>query len=133
MVNDVELKSEIMYSVMNLIEAEAHSRFSFLMTKNEKYLEELKFFRELRTAQMSEIVKEEDSQLWCLSKHILSSAMRSFEAGDKIFSLGDKEKSKKYYEWGYSLLEHFFNLNFESANIGFLSKIADRIRGKDAP
>ena len=115
---DVDLKSDLLLAVMNLIEAETHVRFSYLSTNKDTYLDILDRLRVTRTKYMKLIEMEEDSQLHCTNKHILSSAFRLFEVGDKYLSFKEIEKAKDCYQDGYELLEIFVNSNWKEEGGG---------------
>ena len=109
---DIPYQSDLLLGVMNLLESEHHARFSFLSTNNEKWLDELEFSGKLRAKYMKLLEKEEDSQLHCYCKHILSASFRFFEVGDKFLRNGERDKAVEYYYDGLACLERFFNLNF---------------------
>ena len=108
---DIDKKSDLLVGVMNLIEMENHAHFSFLMTKDVKWVKLKDEIRKMRTKYMKEIEKEEDSQLHCFNKHTLSAMFRLIEVGDKCLSEGQEQLAINYYNDSYNLLEMFYNLN----------------------
>ena len=101
---DIEIERDLLFALANLTEIEHHARFSYLSTKNKKYLELLNWARELRAKRMKEIEREEDSQWHCAFKHLLSLAYRFFEVGDKYLSKGKTDFAISYYEDAYNTL-----------------------------
>lgn len=109
---DVEKKSDLLIGVMNLIEAEMHSHFSYFSANDDDWIDVKDFIRKLRSKYQSEVERDEDSQLHCWNKHILSASFRLMETGDKELTEGDKEKAKEYYEDSYRLLNAFYYMNW---------------------
>lgn len=110
---DISIDSDLIFGIMDLVQAEHHTRFSYLSTKRDDYLKLLNWIRELRTKRMQEIEKPEESQWHCDLKHLLSACYRFFEVGDKYLASGDAEKAKSYYEDAYSIMEKVYEFNYE--------------------
>lgn len=109
---DIDIKSDLLMGVMNLIEAELHSAGSFLTTDDEKWLDIKKKIFNLRRKYMKDVEKEDVSQLHCFNKHILSASSRLTECGDKELRNNNKEKAIEYYKDSRILLELFIDLNW---------------------
>ena len=109
---DIDIKSDLLMGVMNLIEAELHSAGSFLTTDDEKWLDIKKKIFNLRRKYMKDVEKEDVSKLHCFNKHILSASSRLTECGDKELRNNNKEKAIEYYKDSRILLELFIDLNW---------------------
>jgi hypothetical protein len=57
-----------------------------------RYLEVLNTAREMRKELMKKIVKENQGEVWCTSKHLLSASMRLMEVGTKCLTKGDQKE-----------------------------------------
>lgn len=125
---DIDVKSDLLIGLMNLIEAEHHARFSWYSTKKEEWLIRLNHKRALRAEIMHEIEREEDSQLHCYNKHILSACFRFWEVGDKYLSDNNTARAIYFYEKGFELLEEFITTNIldQEESKSFLEKIKRR-------
>lgn len=125
---DIDVKSDLLIALMNLIEAEHHARFSWYSTRNEEWLTRLNHKREMRSEIMKEIEKEEDSQLHCYNKHILSACFRFWEVGDKYLSENNNPRAILFYDKGFELLEEFIATNIlnQEETKSFLEKIKRR-------
>lgn len=95
----------------NLTSMEAHGFGSFITTKDKKYAEFTKKIRELRTKYLSMITKREDSQIWCISKHIVESCMRLQEIYTRFLSMGKLEEAEKCADDYGELYLLFLELN----------------------
>lgn len=127
---DIDVKSDLLMALMNLIEAEHHARFSWYSTKNPEWLVRLNHKREMRAGIMAQLEREEDSQLHCYNKHILSATFRFWEVGDKYLADGDQENAIIEYNRGFELLEEFISANIlgqEKAK-SFLENIKRRFK-----
>ncbi len=114
---DVSLIEDLIVALQNLISAESHALGSYQMNKDdkkesEKWIQTMNFLREIRTRWLQIIVtKEDNSQKWCISKHILSSAMCLAEVGNRYNSEGKIESAKIAYDDSGSLIGLFMYLN----------------------
>lgn len=127
---DIEIKSDLMIAVMELIQIESHARFNFIIDGNNKWLDIVNKARITRSKQMAELETEEPNQKHCLNKHILSFIYRSWEVADKWLSKGDKLKAKEYYDYSSEWIEEFYKLNFENENKkeGFFDRIKNNLK-----
>jgi hypothetical protein len=65
----------------------------------------------MRTELMKEIIKDYEGEVWCISKHLLSSSMRLMEVGTKELKKGDKDKAWNLFDKSYKLYSLFWGLN----------------------
>jgi len=96
---DVGLIEDSCYALSNLVSIENHCLFSYLNTKEEKWLDVLNLIRKKRTILLDRIVKKENSQLYCVSKHLLASSMGISEVANRYLEKGEKEFAKELYEF----------------------------------
>ncbi len=108
---DLSSGEDLSIGIMNLISIEEHLFYTSQKTKNKKYLDTLNEIRLMRTDLMKEIIKDYEGEVWCISKHLLSSSMRLMEVGTKELKKGEKAKSWKLFEKSYQLYSLFWGLN----------------------
>jgi len=108
---DLSSGEDLSIGIMNLISIEEHLFYTSQKTKNKKYLDMLNEVRKMRTELMREIIKEYEGEVWCISKHLLSSSMRLMEVGTKELKKGEKDKAWKLFEKSYQLYTLFWGLN----------------------
>jgi len=108
---DLSSGEDLSIGIMNLISIEEHLFYTSQKTKNKKYLDMLNEIRKMRTELMKEIIKDYEGEVWCISKHLLSSSMRLMEVGTKELKKGEKEKAWKLFEKSYQLYTLFWGLN----------------------
>ena len=112
---DISKDQDLSIGLMNLVSLEEHSFFSYAKTKDEKFLEILEVCRELRKKLLSKIVKnKDDSETWCMSKHLLASSMRLYEVGNKLLHENKTEESKEMYGDSAELYALFWKLNINN-------------------
>lgn len=95
---DIAVEQELSIAVMNLIATEEHLAFTAAKTGRQEYLELYNAVRKLRSRHMKEIVKNKNGEVWCASKHLLSTTMRLIEAAIKFGALGNKKKAMELLE-----------------------------------
>ena len=108
---DLSAGEDLSIALMNLISLEEHSFFSYIKTNNEKFLEILEICRELRKKLLAKLVKEDESETWCMSKHLLASSMRLYEVGNRIYHEGNEKEAKEMYDNAAELYGLFWTLN----------------------
>ena len=109
---DLSAGEDLSIALMNLVSLEEHSFFSFVKTKDEKFLGILETCRELRKKLLAKIVKKDDSEKWCMSKHLLASSMRMYEIGNRYLHEKKMEEEKQSYIDAAELYALFWKLNF---------------------
>ena len=108
---DLSLGEDLSVAVMNLIGIEEHMFFTSQKLGDTKYIEVLNTAREMRKELMKKIVKENEGEVWCTSKHLLSSSMRLMEVGTKCLTKGDKKEANDYFKKSFDLYNLFWGLN----------------------
>ncbi len=111
---DLSAGEDLSVALMNLVSLEEHSFFSYVKTKDEKFFEILETCRELRKRLLAKIVvKDDDSEKWCMSKHLLASSMRLFEIGNRYLHEQKTEEAKQSYNDSAELYALFWKLNLD--------------------
>jgi hypothetical protein len=108
---DLSAGEDLSIGIMNLISIEEHLFFTLQKTKNKNYLDLLNEVRLMRTELMKGIVKDPEGEVWCISKHLLSSSMRVMEVGTKELKKGNKKEASNLFEKSYKLYSLFWALN----------------------
>lgn len=109
---DLSLGEDLSIALMNLISLEEHFMFSFMKTKDSKFLEHLEKIRELRKKLLERIVKKNDnSEKWCISKHLLAVSMRLTEVGTKYLHEGKLKEAKNSFNEAFDVYIMFWELN----------------------
>ncbi len=108
---DLSLGEDLSIALMNLISLEEHFEFSFMKTSEARYLEMLEQVRELRKRMLKKIVKENEGEDWCASKHLLAASMRLTEVGTKYLHVGRKEEAEECFVEAFNLYSLFWRIN----------------------
>jgi len=70
------------------------------------------------TAQeIAKIVKNPDGEIWCISKHLLSTSMRLMEVGTKKLGNKEEKQAKDLFDKAYALWNIFWGLNLNLIDI----------------
>ena len=110
---DLSSGEDLSIALMNLVSLEEHSFFSYMKTEDEKFLEVLEKVREIRKKYLKLIVKENDAEVWCMSKHLLATSMRLYEVGTKFLHDGKKKEAKEMYKDAFEMYSLFWQINFQ--------------------
>lgn len=108
---DLSLGEDLSVAIMNLIGIEEHMFFTSQKLGDTKYIDVLNTAREMRKELMKKIVKENEGEIWCTSKHLLSASMRLMEVGTKCLTKGDKKEANDYFKKSFDLYNLFWGLN----------------------
>lgn len=137
---DIDWKSDALIGWFNLVEKEIHSTMSWMITREDFWLDEINFAREERAELTKELgLKMEDvGQGHCDNKHDGDIIIRNMEVGAKFLSNGDKETAKKYYERAFNRLERFIIRNEldkgddeqEDKKESFFQKVKNKLKGE---
>src|SRR3989338_1666099 len=111
---DLSLGEDLSIALMNLVSLEEHSFFSFVKTKDEKFLGILETCRELRKKLLAKIVKKDDSEKWCMSKHLLASSIRLYEVGNRLLHENKIDEAKEMYNDAAEMYALFWKLNIDN-------------------
>ena len=119
---DLSSKEDLAIAVMNLISLEEHFFFTYNKTGKDSYLQLLNEIRQMRKKYLAEIVKNPEGEIWCISKHLLASAMRFMEVGTKFLNEGKQKEAKDLFEKANSLWNIFWGLNLNLLDIKDVAK-----------
>ena len=120
---DLSAGEDLSIALMNIVSLEEHSFFSYVKTKDEKFLGILEICRELRKRLLAKIVnKDDDSEKWCMSKHLLASSMRMYEVGNRYLHEKKMDEAKQSYEDAAELYALFWKLNLGDSSVDSLPK-----------
>lgn len=109
---DLSVGEDLSIALMNLISLEEHFLFSFLKTSEKRYLDYLEQIRELRKKLLAKIVKKDDgSEKWCISKHLLATSMRLSEVGTKYLHDNKKKEAEEAFYEAFNLYSLFWAVN----------------------
>ncbi len=108
---DLSIGEDLSIALMNLISLEEHFAFSFMKTSQKQYLEMLEQIRELRKKLLKKIVKENEGENWCISKHLLAVSMRLTEIGTKYLHDNKKEEAEEAFIEAFNVYSLFWAVN----------------------
>jgi hypothetical protein len=120
---DLSSDQDLSLAIMNLISIEEHFFFTGAKTGKSEYYKMLKKVREIRKQLLKKIIKDYEGEVWCISKHLLSSSMRLMEVGTKQMELGKQKIAKDMFEKSYELYSLFWALNLNIISSKDLKKI----------
>jgi len=127
-INPKDLSSDqhLTIGIMNLISIEEHLVFSGAKTGKTSFYDLVKTVRELRKNLMQKVIPTYEGEVWCISKHLLSSSMRLMEVGTKQQSLGNDNKAYELFDQAYELYCLFWGLNMNMLNIDDVKWLEDK-------
>lgn len=125
---DLSSGEDLSIAIMNLISIEEHMFFTSQKLGDTKYIEILDIAREMRKELMKKIVKENEGEVWCTSKHLLSASMRLMEVGTKSLTKGNQKEANQYFKKSFSLYNLFWGLN-----LGLVKSPGKKIELKEKP
>ena len=103
------MTEDLIFGISNLLSIEDHSAKS--SGEDEKWIEVIEIVRKMRTKWLSQLVKKEKSQIWCVSKHLLSSIESFIEVGNRFVSSGQVKEAEEAYNDSQQLIKLFIILN----------------------
>lgn len=108
---DLSSDQDLTIAIMNLISIEEHLVFSGAKTGKTSFYDMVQDVRELRKNLMLKVIPAYEGEVWCISKHLLATAMRLMEVGTKQQSMGHKEEAYQLFNQAYDLYCLFWGLN----------------------
>jgi hypothetical protein len=119
---DLSSDADLSIGIMNLINLEEHLFFTAMETGKDHYLDTLQEIRRMRAELLKKIVKESEGEVWCISKHLLTAAMRLMETGTKRLEEGNRDEAKSLFEKSYRLYSLFWEINSRAIYSGIEKK-----------
>ena len=108
---DLSSDQDLTIAIMNLISIEEHLIFSGAKTGKTSFYDMVQDVRELRKNLMLKVIPAYEGEVWCISKHLLATAMRLMEVGTKQQSMGHQEEAYQLFTNAYDLYCLFWGLN----------------------
>lgn len=115
---DLSSDEDLSIAIMNLISIEEHLFFTAEKTgKKEKYYELLREVRDMRKDLLKRIIKDYEGEVWCISKHLLASAMRLMEVGTKMLGKGEDKEAREMFDKAHKMYSLFWAINLKMINV----------------
>lgn len=108
---DLSSDQDLTIALMNLISIEEHLIFSGAKTGKNSFYDMVRDIREMRKNLMMKVIPSYEGEVWCISKHLLATAMRLMEVGTKQQSLNNTEEAYRLFGQAYDLYCLFWGLN----------------------
>ena len=108
---DLSSDQDLTIAIMNLISIEEHLIFSGAKTGKNSFYDMVQDIREMRKNLMLKVIPSYEGEVWCISKHLLSSSMRLMEVGTKQQSMGRTKEAYELFNQAYDLYCLFWGLN----------------------
>ncbi|MBP5535011.1 MAG: hypothetical protein J6Y03_05880 [Alphaproteobacteria bacterium] len=122
---DLSSDQDLTIAIMNLISIEEHLIFSGAKTGKNSFYDMVQEIRELRKNLMLKVIPSYEGEVWCISKHLLSSSMRLMEVGTKQQSMGNTKEAYQLFTQAYDLYCLFWGLNMNLIDTKDVEWIAD--------
>jgi len=123
---DLSSDEDLSIAIMNLISIEEHFFFTGAKTGKPEYYDLLSTAREMRKDLLKKIIKDDyEGEVWCISKHLLSSSMRLMEVGTKALTKGNKQEAEDFFKKAYELYSLFWGINLKLVNLGDVKKVGE--------
>jgi len=119
---DLSSDEDLSIAIMNLIGIEEHLFFTAEKTGKAQYYNLLREVREMRKELLKKIVKDYEGEVWCISKHLLSSSMRLMEVGTKQLGRNNKAEAQDLFKKAYQLYSLFWAINLKVIDMSDLQK-----------
>lgn len=127
---DLSSDEDLSLAIMNLVSIEEHFFFTGAKTGKKQYFDLLSQTREIRKGLLKKIIKNEEGENWCISKHLLAASMRLIEVGSKQYAAGRKKEAYEIYQKAYDLYSLFWGLNLKVIDTSVLEKINPKALNK---
>ncbi len=114
---DLSTEEDLSIAVMNLISLEEHFFFTGSKTGKAEYFDLLSEVREMRKELLGKMVDKHEGETWCVTKHLLATAMRLFEVGTKLNGDGKKDQAREMFARAYRMYTLFWSVRLKLINI----------------
>jgi len=119
---DLSTDEDLSIGIMNLVSLEEHFFFTAEKTKKDEYFDLLGEVRGVRKELLAKLMPVNEGESWCISKHLLSSAMRLIEVGTKLDSTGRRDEAKAAYDSAFKLYSLFWALRLKLIDASNIKK-----------
>lgn len=123
---DLTTGEDLSIAVMNLISLEEHFFFTGVKTGKDSYFDASLEIREMRKSLLQKLMPDNEGETWCISKHLLSAAMRLMEVGNKLNSEGKKPEAKEMFVKAYKIYSIFWALKLKLLETGTIKETAKK-------
>ena len=124
---DLSSDEDLSIGVMNLISIEEHLFFTAEKTGKTKYFDVLKEVRQMRIELLKKIIKDNEGEIWCISKHLLAASMRLMEVGTKAQAKGEDVQAHDFFKKSWDLYNLFWAVNLgKSSFVPLIGTTADK-------
>lgn len=110
---DLSTEEDLSIAVMNLISLEEHFFFTAEKTGEAKYFDLLGEVREMRKVLLAKLIDKHEGETWCITKHLLATAMRLIEVGTKLRTDGKIDEAKETFDQAYKMYALFWALRLK--------------------
>ena len=133
---DLSTEEDLSIAIMNLISLEEHFFFTGAKTQKPEYFDLLQEVRAMRKELLAKMMDKNEGETWCISKHLLATAMRLIEVGTKLQSDSQKaeprserssatgDEAKKFFDYAYKLYSLFWGLRLKLIDIKDIKQTA---------
>ncbi len=121
---DLSTEEDLSLAIMNLISLEEHFFFTGVKTEKPEYFDFLSEVREMRKELLAKMINKNEGETWCISKHLLATAMRLIEVGMKLHSDNKQTEAREMYARAYKTYSMFWALRLKLVNVSGFKKIA---------
>jgi len=120
---DLSTDEDLSIAVMNLISLEEHFFFTGEKTGKPEYFDLLNEVREMRKSLLEKLMKHNEGETWCISKHLLSTTMRLMEVGTKLQKDGKNGEAKDMFDKAYKIYSLFWALKLKLVDASTIKKV----------
>ena len=121
---DLSMDEDLSVAIMNLVSLEEHFFFTGEKTGKHDYFNLLGEVREIRKALLQRLVDKHEGETWCISKHLLATAMRLIEVGTKLHQDRKQEEAVEMFNYAYKIYTLFWGLRLKLIDISYLQETA---------
>lgn len=121
---DLSTEEDLSIAIMNLVSLEEHFFFTGAKTGKSEYFDFLSEVRNLRKELLAKIIDKTEGETWCISKHLLATAMRLIEVGAKLHSDGKQTEAQEMFSRAYRTYSIFWALRFKLIDASGFKKMA---------
>jgi hypothetical protein len=105
---DLSTEEDLSIAIMNLVSLEEHFFFTAEKTGKDEYFDLMGEVREVRKSLLARMIDKHEGETWCISKHLLATAMRLIEVGMKLRSDGKQKEAKETFDHAYRIYSLFW-------------------------
>lgn len=120
---DLSADEDLSLAVMNLVSLEEHYFFTGMRTGEDHYFGLLDEVRSMRKELLGKLIDRHEGETWCISKHLLATAMRLIEVGTKLRS-SDPTEARAMFERAFRMYSMFWALKLKLLDTAGLRRTA---------